>query len=78
MLCGPRQYRDSKLTRLLEDSLGGNCKTTMVANVSMALWSASETLSTLNFAKRAQHIKNHARVNVDANAALIGALKQEM
>ena len=35
-------YRDSKLTRLLEDSLGGNCKTTMVANVSMALWSASD------------------------------------
>ena len=39
-------YRDSKLTRLLEDSLGGNCKTTMVANISTALWAGGETLST--------------------------------
>ena len=38
-------YRDSKLTRLLEDSLGGNCKTTMVANISMALWSTGESLA---------------------------------
>ena len=56
-------YRDSKLTRLLEDSLGGNCKTTLVACVSAAAAAASETLSTLKFAERAAHVRNHARVN---------------
>ena len=61
-------YRDSKLTRLLEDSLGGNCKTTMVANVSMSLWAGGETQSTLKFAQRAQHVQNYARVNEDNEA----------
>ncbi|KAL7999410.1 putative kinesin-like protein [Plasmopara halstedii] len=58
-------YRDSKLTRILEDSLGGNCKTTMMAMVSPALEAMTESLSTLKFAHRAKHIKNEARVNED-------------
>ena len=58
-------YRDSKLTRLLEDSLGGNCKTTMIATISPAHCSFNETLSTLNFAKRAKNIKNRPVINED-------------
>lgn len=58
-------YRDSKLTRILEDSLGGNCKTTMIAAISPSVDSFSESLSTLKFANRAKHIKNTARVNED-------------
>lgn len=58
-------YRDSKLTRMLEDSLGGNCKTTMMAMISPALESMTESLSTLKFANRAKNIKNEARVNED-------------
>lgn len=54
-------YRDSKLTRLLADSLGGNTKTTMVACVAAA--SMAETLSTLKFASRARHVQNSARIN---------------
>lgn len=58
-------YRDSKLTRILEDSLGGNCKTTMIAMISPAFDGYSESLSTLKFATRAKKIKNTARVNED-------------
>ena len=58
-------YRDSKLTRILEDSLGGNCKTTMMAMISPALEAFTESLSTLKFANRAKHIKNTAKVNED-------------
>lgn len=58
-------YRDSKLTRVLEDSLGGNCKTTMMAMISPALEAFAESLSTVKFANRAKHIKNTARVNED-------------
>jgi kinesin family protein 3/17 len=45
-------YRDSKLTRLLQDSLGGNTKTVMVANIGPADWNFDETLSTLRYANR--------------------------
>nr|CCA15231.1 kinesinlike protein putative [Albugo laibachii Nc14] len=58
-------YRDSKLTRILEDSLGGNCKTTMMAMISPAQEAMIESLSTLKFANRAKNIKNEARVNED-------------
>jgi kinesin family protein 3/17 len=51
-------YRDSKLTRLLQDSLGGNTKTIMIAAVSPADNSYDETLSTLRYASRAKNIKN--------------------
>ena len=58
-------YRDSKLTRILEDSLGGNCKTTMIATISPAGDSYTESLSTLKYANRAKNIKNEAIVNED-------------
>jgi len=58
-------YRDSKLTRILEDSLGGNCKTTMMAMISPAMEAFVESLSTLKFANRAKNIKNEAKVNED-------------
>ncbi len=58
-------YRDSKLTFLLRDSLGGNSKTCIVANVSPSPFSQAETLSTLRFAQRAKLIKNQAIVNMD-------------
>ena len=58
-------YRDSKLTRILEDSLGGNCKTTMIATISPAPDSYTESLSTLKYANRAKNIKNDAVVNED-------------
>jgi kinesin family protein 3/17 len=54
-------YRDSKLTRILEDSLGGNCITTVIAMVSPALEAYAESLSTLKFANRAKEIKNKAK-----------------
>jgi hypothetical protein len=60
-------YRDSKLTRLLEDSLGGNCKTTMMAMVSPAYSSFAESLSSLKFANRAKNIKNNAQINEDVD-----------
>ena len=50
-------YRDSKLTRLLKDSLGGNCRTVMIANISSAESSFEETLNTLKYANRAKNIK---------------------
>ncbi|GAA6019601.1 hypothetical protein JCM11491_002819 [Sporobolomyces phaffii] len=56
-------YRDSKLTRLLQDSLGGNSKTMMVACVSPTEYNLSETLSTLKYANRARNIKNRAEIN---------------
>lgn len=58
-------YRDSKLTRILEDSLGGNCKTTMMAMISPSADAFGETQSTLKFATRAKKIKNEARINED-------------
>lgn len=60
-------YRDSKLTRILEDSLGGNCKTTMIANISPAHDSFCESISTLKFATRAKKIKNQAQINEDVD-----------
>ncbi|XP_050372198.1 kinesin-like protein KIN-12C [Argentina anserina] len=60
-------YRDSRLTFLLQDSLGGNSKTTIIANVSPSSCSANETLSTLKFAQRAKLIQNNAKVNEDAS-----------
>ena len=60
-------YRDSKLTRILENSLGGNCKTTMMAMISPSYDAFNESLSTLKFATRAKKIKNEARVNEDVD-----------
>eukprot|EP00345_Euplotes_harpa_P000188 CAMPEP_0168321164 /NCGR_PEP_ID=MMETSP0213-20121227/2108_1 /TAXON_ID=151035 /ORGANISM="Euplotes harpa, Strain FSP1.4" /LENGTH=612 /DNA_ID=CAMNT_0008322763 /DNA_START=496 /DNA_END=2336 /DNA_ORIENTATION=- len=60
-------YRDSKLTRILEDSLGGNCKTTMMAMISPTCDSYAESISTLKFATRAKKIKNEAKINEDVD-----------
>jgi kinesin family protein 18/19 len=57
-------YRDSKLTRLLKDSLGGNCRTVMIANISSADSSFEETLNTLKYANRAKNIKTTVQRNV--------------
>ena len=57
-------YRDSKLTRLLKDSLGGNCRTIMIANISPAESSFEETINTLKYANRAKNIKTTVKRNV--------------
>ncbi|KAI4984891.1 hypothetical protein ZWY2020_017521 [Hordeum vulgare] len=64
-------YRDSKLTFLLQDSLGGNSKTTIIANISPSSCCAAETLSTLKFAQRAKHIRNNAIINEDASGDVL-------
>ncbi|KGN63892.1 kinesin-like protein KIN-12E [Cucumis sativus] len=64
-------YRDSKLTFLLQDSLGGNAKTIIIANISPSSGCSLETLSTLKFAQRAKFIKNNAIVNEDASGDVI-------
>jgi len=56
-------YRDSKLTRMLKDSLGGNCKTVMIANVSPASSQFEETINTLKYANRAKNIKTKVQAN---------------
>ncbi|XP_009208270.3 stAR-related lipid transfer protein 9 isoform X4 [Papio anubis] len=71
-------YRDSVLTWLLKDSLGGNSKTIMVATVSPAHTSYSETMSTLRYASSAKNIINKPRVNEDANVKLIRELREEI
>ncbi|KAL0122222.1 hypothetical protein PUN28_007163 [Cardiocondyla obscurior] len=69
-------YRDSKLTRLLQDSLGGNSMTLMVACVSPADYNLDETLSTLRYADRARKIKNKPIVNQDPKIAEINRLNK--
>ena len=64
-------YRDSKLTRLLQDSLGGNTKTVMIAACSPADYNYEETISTLRYAARAKSIKNKPVVNEDPKDALL-------
>ncbi|XP_015690068.2 kinesin-like protein KIN-12G [Oryza brachyantha] len=64
-------YRDSKLTFLLQDSLGGNSKTTIIANISPSSCCAAETLSTLKFAQRAKYIRNNAIINEDASGDVL-------
>ncbi|NXK61608.1 KIF14 protein, partial [Sylvietta virens] len=71
-------YRESVLTWLLKESLGGNSQTTMVATVSPAASSTEETLSTLRYAKQACSIINIAKVNEDVNVKLIRELKAEI
>ncbi|XP_054814428.1 kinesin-like protein KIN-12E isoform X2 [Prosopis cineraria] len=69
-------YRDSKLTFLLQDSLGGNSKTIIIANISPSTCCSLETLSTLKFAQRAKFIKNNAIVNEDASGDVIAMRMQ--
>ncbi len=71
-------YRESKLTRLLQDSLGGNSHTLMIACVSPADSNMEETLNTLRYADRARKIKNKPIVNIDPQAAELVTLRQQV
>lgn len=71
-------YRDSNLTWLLKDSLGGNSKTIMIAALSPADCNYSETLSTLRYANRAKNIINKPTINEDTNVKLIRELREEI
>ncbi|KAI8822197.1 P-loop containing nucleoside triphosphate hydrolase protein, partial [Fimicolochytrium jonesii] len=71
-------YRDSKLTRLLQDSLGGNAKTLMVATMSPASYNFEETLSTLRYANRAKNIKNKPKINEDPKDAMLREFQEEI
>nr|KAF6444067.1 kinesin family member 13A [Molossus molossus] len=71
-------YRDSVLTWLLKDNLGGNSQTSMIATISPAADNYEETLSTLRYADRAKRIVNHAIVNEDPNAKVIRELREEV
>jgi kinesin family protein 5 len=67
-------YRDSKLTRILQESLGGNSRTTLIINCSPCAFNQDETISTLRFGVRAKSIKNKARVNAELSPAELKAL----
>lgn len=71
-------YRDSKLTRLLQDSLGGNAKTVMVATVGPSHKNFEESLATLRYASRAKNIKNKPRVNENPKDALLREFQEEI
>ncbi|KAL7963332.1 P-loop containing nucleoside triphosphate hydrolase protein [Trichoderma compactum] len=67
-------YRDSKLTRILQESLGGNSRTTLIINCSPSSYNDAETLGTLRFGTRAKSIKNKAKVNAELSPAELKAL----
>jgi kinesin family protein 3/17 len=71
-------YRDSKLTRLLQDSLGGNAKTLMIATLSPAIYNFEESLSTLRYANRAKCIKNKPKINEDPKDAMLREYQEEI
>lgn len=71
-------YRDSKLTRLLQESLGGNSLTVMVAAISPADYNYDESVSTLMYANRAKSIKNATKKNEDINEKIIRELREEI
>lgn len=71
-------YRDSKLTRLLKGSLGGNHKTLMIACVSPSSINLEETLNCLRYANRAKNIQNNAIINLDAGSKLVADLRMQV
>ncbi|PKU64923.1 kinesin-like protein KIN-4C [Dendrobium catenatum] len=71
-------YRDSKLTRLLQDSLGGNSKTVMIACISPADANAEETINTLKYANRAKNIQNKAVINRDPASIEMQKLRSQL
>ncbi|VFQ86841.1 unnamed protein product [Cuscuta campestris] len=71
-------YRDSKLTRLLQDSLGGNSKTVMIACISPADINAEETLNTLKYANRARNIRNKPVINRDPVSNEMVKMRQQL
>lgn len=70
-------YRDSALTRILQNALGGNSKTLMICAISPASDNYEETLSTLRYADQAKKIKNHATINESEQDKMIRELKDE-
>uniref|UniRef100_U5EUZ6 Kinesin-like protein n=1 Tax=Corethrella appendiculata TaxID=1370023 RepID=U5EUZ6_9DIPT len=71
-------YRNSKLTRLLQDSLGGNSKTVMCASISPSDYNYIETISTLRYACRAKNIQNRAKINEEPKDALLRHFQEEI
>ncbi|XP_038053284.1 kinesin-like protein KIF27 isoform X2 [Patiria miniata] len=71
-------YRDSKITRILKDSLGGNAKTCMITCISPSAVSFDETLNALKYANRARNIKNKPIINRDVNSCRIAAMQTEI
>ncbi|XP_037957841.1 kinesin-like protein Klp68D [Teleopsis dalmanni] len=71
-------YRDSKLTRLLQDSLGGNSKTIMIANIGPSAYNYNETLTTLRYASRAKTIQNQPIKNEDPQDAKLKEYQEEI
>eukprot|EP00361_Fabrea_salina_P000441 CAMPEP_0202432614 /NCGR_PEP_ID=MMETSP1345-20130828/9942_1 /ASSEMBLY_ACC=CAM_ASM_000843 /TAXON_ID=342563 /ORGANISM="Fabrea Fabrea salina" /LENGTH=644 /DNA_ID=CAMNT_0049044703 /DNA_START=293 /DNA_END=2230 /DNA_ORIENTATION=- len=71
-------YRDSKLTKLLQDSLGGNTKTVMCANIGPADWNFDETISTLRYANRAKNIQCKPHINEDPKDAMLRQFQEEI
>jgi hypothetical protein len=71
-------YRDSKLTRLLQDSLGGNTKTVMISNIGPADYNYDETMNTLRYASRAKNIQNKPTINEDPKDALLREYQDEV
>ena len=71
-------YRNSKLTRLLQDSLGGNSKTVMIANISPADMNYVETISTLRYVGRAKNIQNFAHINDEPKTALLRQFQEQI
>ncbi|XP_001352782.1 kinesin-like protein Klp68D [Drosophila persimilis] len=71
-------YRDSKLTRLLQDSLGGNSKTIMIANIGPSNYNYNETLTTLRYASRAKSIQNQPIKNEDPQDAKLKEYQEEI
>lgn len=71
-------FRDSKLTRLLQHSLGGNSKTLMIANIGPSSYNFEETLSTLRYANRAKSIENQPKINENPKDAMLRDFQQEI
>ena len=67
--CMLQLQRDSKLTRILKDSLGGNSKTSLIITASVSTYNYAETLSTIRFGARAKTVKNKPRVNEERSSA---------
>ena len=68
-------YRNSKLTRLLKDSLGGNCRTVMIAAVSPSAMTYEDTHNTLKYANRAKNIQANVRSNILKSATMVFYLR---
>lgn len=71
-------YRDAKLTRLLQDSLGGNTRTLMIACISPSEYNYDETLSTLRYASRAKNIHNKPKINEDPKDTMLREYQEEI